>query len=314
MKQYTIAKYRLAYQEMLRYQKTKKITKSDLKYAMKNLIRINQSKEQINIINEGSINYKNFNNLIESIKCAKNGFQYSYKLIFSYLPKTFQYYQEFKHTENKIPFYIYKIDLNNKKQIYQIFNWFIEDISLVEENVNFLHQNCKDDKGLIIPFPNNLYIFVLNRKIYDDMTICHQLTHYFQFALGIEILDDVIFSDADLEKIKFLNISKQYLEYLFSKKQFIPHINDCCQIFAEMYLKKFIKIKNIQDFKNQILNFANTLNIKFNSNYIFILFLELSNSDISSLYTFLLSIYLNKNKEKTLQILNKTFNDLGVIE
>ena len=305
MKITSFSQLRLIYQYCLRNDNTIPLNSNDLKIAFSKAIKII---DQNKIIKQQTINYKQ-QNFINSINLSKNGQQYNKEKILSLLSKKFQYYRNIKTSNNILPFYIYKIDFKNQKQIYQLFDRFInqDNKEIKQQNVRFFIDNFSNCNGLLLPFINNLVFFLLNKNNYSDITIMHQFTHYLQLILDVQISQKIDFTNQQLNKIKYLGINQNYLNYLFNQKQFIPHINDCCTVLKEIYLKEFSNNFTKKQFINYLIQYAKNLNNTFNIHHIFNIYLYY-NKDISNFYTFIISIYLHKNQKLVIKILNNTFN------
>lgn len=299
-----LGQMRLIYEQILRYQPTKPIYTNDFRTALQNAIHINNQNQTSKIVLQQSFCNKQLNNLITNIKNSKWGQQYNKHLLLSLIPKTFKYWQLLQK-ENIQPFYVYKLNFIDYAQVYKLFNQIIiqpyKDI--INENVQLFITNCGNDNGILLPFYNNLFLFLLNTNKFSDNTISHQLMHYFQYTLKIKITPAVQISYKQIQNINFLGLDASYIIYLFDEKQFIPHINDFCNNFISLY-QKFYRNISISQFKKQFLNYIKTMDQFYNLHQLFQNYLEID-VDVSGLYTFILSIKLNKNKQLSMNLLQE---------
>jgi hypothetical protein len=101
--------------------------------------------------------------------------------------------------------------------------------------------------GLFLPIANKTALFLFNSPKYSKGTIRHELIHYFQhyFQYGLyKINFDKCF---DYSKFDHLLLNKREIDYLFSVKECIPHI--------ETYIFHVNKLDSPKEFFNESLDY-----------------------------------------------------------
>ena len=112
--------------------------------------------------------------------------------------------------------------------------------------------------GIFLPVGNKLTLFLFNSKTYSQNTIRHELIHYFQYYFKYGKQKFTFKQSFDYDKFKHLNISEDELNYLFSYKEYIPHIDNCIFYLNKLenpdkFVHEFIDYLNVHKFDSDIL-------------------------------------------------------------
>lgn len=207
---------------------------------------------------------------------------------------------------NDIPIYVFKFDFLNPTIILSIFKSFNIDyqsknlnISILEKRQieqNTFSKNVGEATGLYFNAKNCLLLFLNTNKsnYYNQFTITHEIFHLIQDIFKIEINIDKI----NLIDIPCLQLSKQQLQYLYSKKEFEVHIKidliaQLEQIYWKFYKhiskKTFIEIFILQAAQNPTSIYENEIIEK-------VLYYHVKHEDLTA-YRLFLSTFLIKNKK-----------------
>ncbi len=253
-------------------------------------------------------------NLVSEIKNAKNNTIFTKNMLLLCLDKKWKYYEVFK-SSNIVPFKIYKFDFTNDKEIIDFIlkelnpNYYLqskeEQEKYIAESLE-IFKNYSIDEGLFLPIENEIRYILLNAKKYNELTILHEITHYFQHELCIEEeIIDLDFNNLDLSLLPF-NMSLNEFKYLFSEKEFIPHIDDLCEqllIIYNEYYKNISKTEFLNKFLNDIKDpdfiYTNDIYFKYNNKFYL---------NMSPLYLVITAYIFNINTKKIEEILKIDFN------
>lgn len=145
---------------------------------------------------------------------------------------------------------------------------------------------------MFVPIANKIVLFLFNSSKYTQGTIRHELTHYFQhyFNYGLTKINfDKCF---DYSKLDHLFLNKSEIKYLFSAKEYLPHI--------ENFIYVINKLKNPDKFLHECLNYFE--NHKFDKEILTCGFVqELLNVGIDLInIKFVLAILIIGRKTKTI--------------
>lgn len=276
---------------------TKKINSIDLLNFFNNIVKVKNN----NILTDNNIILEtpeevNFNKpVLKLFLNASFGEQIQKQKILEKLNKNWKYYKSYKDSKKAedIPFYVFKFDFKSDK-IWNVFSYLDPEAAknIGKEKIINNFKPYENDNGLISNL-NNCIIMLINEYDSNLTTIAHELTHYFQIIIGVNVEDENKSNDCGISE---LQLSKENLNYLFNKNELIPHIlinviHDL-KLFHKHYFKhlsknQFIKllINEIELNKNKILfsNFGNQF-YKFSIKHL--------NSNLTSIQLLAASCYL----------------------
>ncbi len=177
--------------------------------------------------------------------------------LIKYIPKNWKYYDNLLNTNNKKDIFIFKTDFTKPKFLFHLF----EKLGYVKYPFSQSYENIlKNDfivnvgicDGACI-FLQNVSIMFLNTSSYNKTIISHELTHYFQDILEINLLDADFNYDTILNRT--LQLNEEEFKYVFSEKEFFTHIYvDLYQQLKKIFFKHYyLGNKNLKtDFKKYI--------------------------------------------------------------
>lgn len=272
-----------------------------------------------NLIYEMAGSIGNLTLLIDKINNAKNGKIFTSKIIKDNITKDEKIYDLIHSKSFNSKFQLFKINLNKKDEIIEIFKLFFNnyDERTFNEQIDKFYEKSKISKGVFLELITSTYIFILNEDEeyhYDEKTILHEFTHFIQlssnnFLIEIKenIKDDIFQKFFQNNKIK----DKFNIKYIFSENEFIPHINDFCFSINKLYYKHYKKYyKKYKFYKNFINELNKNLN-NFNQLYTFLIKVKYFNidSELNPILTYVFSKLYNYNFDIVNKILEDEFKN-----
>jgi hypothetical protein len=197
-----------------------------------------------NIINESTIKYtldipESFVNLIKEYN---NGPSITKEQILNCVDSNWKFFDKLQSAKLD-PIYVGKFNFSDKQSIENFLASLTDqnDKRLIEYSVGLILKLYKNANGLFLPIKNKLILFLLNEQKYNNNTIVHELTHYFQYYFKYGLHKINFKNSFNYSKFEHLNLTKTEIDYLFSAKEYIPHINnfiDSINKFAEIFPEK----------------------------------------------------------------------------
>ena len=287
-----------------------------LKDFFKNIIivkdnLINESNNNI-ILETKNVDYGN--EILNLINNAIFGQQIKKSDILVSLNKNWTFFEKYKNSNsaNRIPILVYKFDFSTNECINMFRHLNEDDVNKIGEEtlINSFHENIESTTHGFINNLGNCIIMCFNKPIYTFITIQHELTHYFQEILNVNLFKSIK-NNFNFIDIPELNLTKQQFKklfnYAFSKNEFPAHlyvniIDDLNFIYEKFYSnisrKEFINtfINDLLKFKKNI--FKSKIGKKF---YIYI-------NDKSSITILALSAEFKFHLKTVLKALRSEFN------
>lgn len=236
-----------------------------------------------------------------------------YENILKFIPKNWKYYNKLLQNNNKKDIIIFKTNFSNPKYLFHLFAKLgYANYPYKKQDQDFFKKdflkNIGNCDGACLFF-NNYDILFLNTQSYNKITISHQLTHYFQDILHINILNKIPKYNKKL--LLYLQLDQDYFKYIFSEKQFWTHIYvDLFQGLKKVFFKYYF-ISN-KFLKQDFLSFIDILDKEIKNDALHIMYSEIAiqyikeNKNANPLL--LASIYiLNEN-----QLYKKVINQLKI--
>jgi len=233
-------------------------------YFQNNIIQFNQDGI---IISESKLheNIDFGDKLIYSCINSYFGEQFNYNKILTLLDNNWKFYNLYKNSliAKSVPFYIFIFDFNTAEKVYDIMKFLnFKEACLIGKD--FFIKQFKETihcDGFVKDFGNCCILQLDSNKLTKKL-VNHELNHYFQNILKINLINNNKIDNIELPKL-FLN--KKEIKYLFNKNEFTSHlfvdvISDLTKFYYKCYsnLTKqlFIEklILDIKTFKEDFLN------------------------------------------------------------
>lgn len=160
--------------------------------------------------------------------------------------------------------FIYIFDFGNEKEK----QTFLKSISkikysyLMRLKINQSLRGCGID---LTPFNKNLFILLFNKNKYNQRTIYHQWTHYFQKFVKEDKFKELIQLHYQNEQkinqlLKPFNINLDFVQmYFLNQKEYITHLDNLLYVLHQAQkLDKYKNLNDIQFFNIFKSNFNNT--------------------------------------------------------
>lgn len=163
------------------------------------------------------------------------------------LMKNSKHYSNIKNVKG-YDLYFTVFDFTNDTEITKFHRQFFNESATesLTEMVKDFKQYCKDLDGFFNYYENKALCVINEKGTNVISTIYHELSHFIQTTCNIRIAKDFEF---DNNKIKYiqtsdrfkrleeLNVTYDQLNYYFSGKEFLPHIDDLIIGLWKTYLK-----------------------------------------------------------------------------
>jgi hypothetical protein len=294
--------------------KNQKIGHVSLDNFFENIILINDDiiNENKHIIFEDK-NVEYGNDVLDFIFNASFGQQIKKSDILVKLDENWKFFEKYKKSKlaDKLPILVYKFDFSTDdclKMFRHLDNDYVN--SNGEKNiVNSFHENIGNITNGFVKQLSDCILICLNANS-TLITVSHELTHYFQIVLNVNI-----FKNKDFEKFEFKDFPELYLSkdeiknvyaYAFTSTEFPAHlyvdiVNDVKFVYENFFNDKS-KEEFINLFINDLLKYKTNI-FKSNIGKYFLTSIE----DKSSIVILALSAEFNIHLKKILKCLRSEF-------
>lgn len=291
------------------------IGKIELDNFFKNIIIVNDDliREDKNVIFENK-NVEYGDDVLNFIFNASFGQQIKKSDILVKLDENWKFFEKYKKSKSaeRKPILFYKFDFSTDdclKMFRHLDNDYVNSIG--EKNiVNSFHENIKTSTNGFVKDLGNCIVLGLNKNA-SLKTIKHELTHYFQIILNVNVFKTIISKD----KIKYVDIPelgltkddvKSLFDSVFSKSEFPSYlyvniVNDLSFIY-ENFFNNISKPDFINSFINDLLKYKKNI---FKSKIGKLIFLNID--DKISITILALSAEFNIHLKKILKCLRNEF-------
>lgn len=293
--------------------KNQYIGKIELNNFFKNIILINDdliSEDKYIIFENKNVEYGN--DVLDFIFNASFGQQIKKSDILVKLDENWKFFEKYKNSKlaERKPILVYKFDFSTDdcvKMFRHLDNDYVNSVG--EKNVvNSFHENIKDITNGFIKDLGNCIVLCLNTNS-TLITVSHELTHYFQIVLNVNIFKNVV-KKFEFKDFPELNLSKNEVKeiynYAFTSIEFPTHlyinvVNDVKFVYENFFNDKS-KEEFINLFINDLLKYKSNI-FKSNIGKYFLTSIK----DKSSIVILALSAEFNIHLKKILKCLRSEF-------
>lgn len=294
--------------------KNKKIGEVSLNNFFQNIIIVNDNltEENKHIIFENK-NVEYGDEILNFIFNASFGQQIKKSDILVKLNKNWKFFEKYKKSKlaDKLPILVYKFDFSSNDCINMFKHLNIFDVDKIGEDIliNSFHENIEAIANGFVKQLDNCILICLNTNS-TLITVSHELTHYFQIVLNVNIFKNVTIEKFEFKDFPELNLSKNEVkeihDYAFTLAEFPAHlyvdvVNDVKFIYENFFSDKS-KEEFITLFINDLLKYKTNI-FKSNIGKYFLTNIE----DKSSIIILALSAEFNIHLKKILKCLRSEF-------
>lgn len=190
----------------------------------------------------------NFNQpVLDMLANASFGRRFLKYDILTKLNKNWIYYDTYKRSKNadKYPLYVFQFDFTTGLKMYDLIRFLQPQVvknTTREQVANQFVEHIKNSLGFVKK--TNQAIIMGFHNYPSKQTIAHELTHYFQEIIKVNISKRVSLSNIGIDN---LNCSQQQLQYLFDKKEHIPLLLiDVIKDLTKLYYLEFTNLSKQQ--------------------------------------------------------------------
>ena len=316
MKNFINSYLRMFYEDVIgdTVYKNQKIGEVSLNNFFQNIILINDDliSEDKHIIFENK-NVEYGDEILKFIFNASFGQQIKKSDILVKLDENWKFFEKYKNSKlaDKLPILIYKFDFSSNDCINMFKHLNIFDVDQIGEDIliNSFHENIKDTTNGFVKQLDNCILMCLNTNS-TIITVSHELTHYFQIVLNVNIFKNVVIKKFEIKDFPELNLSKNEVkeihDYAFTSTEFPAHLYVDVVNDVKFVYENFFNDKSKEEFINLFINYLlkyKTNIFKSNIGKYFLTSIE----DKSSIVILALSAEFNIHLKKILKCLRSEF-------
>lgn len=173
-----------------------------------------------------------------------------------------QLFEYFNFKYNRLEdLYFCQFDFSHKQQFNDFCEHFTNMENLTQQQqymLNYIKIMLRTAKGLFTNFNKliNANIILLNKKIYTEQTIRHQLIHYLQTYEKYGLNKNIKINEQNLQQFNFFPQkidNKLYIKILFNKREFSTTLDNLISNLNQLYQKCY-KDKTYLDFIHQFIS------------------------------------------------------------